>query len=304
MKLSHAVTTGVLLTAITGMSYGAINYEYRGGWDNFPSPSAPGQAHELLNNTPSNSPFTLINAKVNEGDLVIDNTRLTQIDFHGTVKTPQYETGQGRGQGFAFIMGLKNLTVRNGWQTLASTDFTWANSTWSVAIDTSQGLDKVIVQGFWRNSAGIVSTYAMGTVNLSTYAHTTVAFGMQRQTADGQRIGTFFYANGTGTMLNNGSLIAHNNGNPLGNGVLGLGPVSGTTDNGNQGYYALDNVYVYNMWTDSTVINATDLQALTAAAHLRRSGSPIPEPTGAAISLLALIGWAIRRRRKATAATV
>lgn len=69
-------------------------------------------------------PFTLINAKVNEGDLVIDNTRLTQIDFHGTVKTPQYETGQGRGQGFAFIMGLKNLTVRNGWQTLASTDFT------------------------------------------------------------------------------------------------------------------------------------------------------------------------------------
>lgn len=292
---------GVLFTAMTGWTFGAINYTYRGGWDSFPSASSPGHANELLHNTPSNSPFTLINANVHEGDLIIDKTHLTTIDFHGTLQTPQYETGQGRGQGFVYVMGLQNLTVRNGWQTLASTDFTWQDYTWSVAIDTSRGLHDVVVQGFWRNSAGAVSTFSMGTVDLSAYTSTTIAFGMQRQTADGQRIGTFFYANGSNHMVNNSALIAHNNGIPLGNGVLGNGPSSESDDDVNQGYYGLDNVYVYNMWTNSTAINASDLQALTAAAHLRRDDQPIPEPATATMCILGSMSLVFRRRRVAAA---
>ena len=305
MKIKSAATIGILFTAMTGWAYGNINYEYRGGWDSFPSGTAPGNANELLHNTPSGSPFTLIDPNVNNDNLIIDNTHSTVIDFHGTLQTPQYETGQGRGQGFVFVMGLQNLTVRSGWQTLASTTFTWANnSVWSVALDTSRGLHNVLVQGFWKNASGVVSTYAMGTVDLSNYNNTTVAFGMQRQTADGERVGTFFYANGSNHMVSNSSLIAHNNGNPLGNGVLGMGPVSGETVDGNQGYYGLDNVYVYNMWTNSTAINASDLQALTAAAHLRRDDMPIPEPASAIMCILGGAGFVFRRRRSHTGATM
>lgn len=295
MKIVSAIQVGIISTAMAGSASGAINYEYRGGWDNFPATTAPGKANELLHNTPSNSPFTLTDSQVNGSDLIVNNTHATSIDFHETVKTPLFETYQGRGQGFLYVMGLKDLTVRSGWQTLVSNEFTWANSTWSLAINTSKGLDQIAIQGFWENSAGSVSTYNLGTVDLSDYVNTTVAFGMQRQTAEGNRVGTFFYANGTNVMLNNSSLIAHNNGNPLGNAILGLGPSTEQSGNANQGYYGLDNAYVYNIWTDSTAINASSLEALTEQAHIRRGS--IPEPTSSTLTLVCGMMILLRRNR-------
>lgn len=288
--------SSLLWCAFSGACFAAIDYEYRGGWDSFSSPSSSGSATELLYETSFKSPLTLVNPSSPGGDLLISSEHHTGIDLHGTLQTPQYETGKGQGQGFMYVMGLNNLTVQTGWQTLASNEFTTATSTWSVAINTSKGLHQTSVQGFWRNQAGVVTTYSLGMVDLSNYLHTTIAFGMQRQTGDGQRVGTFFHVNGTDSMINNSSLIAHNNGVPLGNTQLGIGPQTGQTTNGNQGTFAIDNLYVYNMWTGSSAINSKELEALTEAAHARRL---VPETSTASLGLIGACMLILRRRRHA-----
>ncbi|MEG1507811.1 MAG: PEP-CTERM sorting domain-containing protein [Akkermansia sp.] len=294
--------TIVFSSIMSGIGQAEVTYTYQGGWDCFNHPPGKGDVALKLNSKDVDqskiTKLELNNPNIVNGDLKVDSSKQTEINFQGKI------TQGATNNGFMYVMSIKDIPQKAGLQILASNSFVGDSpGILAFALDTSAGLNKVKFTSIFKNKGGSIIEYpvssSMDLSQLSTKP-LTIAFGHQGIYPN-NIAGLFFYVNGS-TQLVQSNYSVDNKNKPLGNAILGKNVIGDMTNKKTKiidGSYTLDNAYVYSLSrTDNTPVTVADLQLRTSEAARRCNNGAIPEPTTTALLGLVTLSFVMHRKRR------